>query len=90
MLLMVSLLIWGNWVSWAGPKISEGYMLKFSSKERIKNSEGWFGGNMRPGFLDMVHLGTLDEKLLPGQEDNRRLIVIGDVHGCNDERRFPN
>ena len=79
-------LVWGNWSTWIGTRWGESDILKTSAKERMQNSEGWFGENRRPEFLDMVHIGTLDEKLLPGQEHERRLIVIGDVHGCSDER----
>ena len=38
----------------------------------------------------MVHIETLEDHMVPGVDDtaskDRRLIVIGDVHGCNDER----
>ena len=43
---------------------------------------------MRPEFNDLVPLDNLEAALLPqgiNSEDNRRLIFIGDVHGCNDE-----
>ena len=43
---------------------------------------------MRPEFLDMIQVKTLDQDLVPAREDQRRLIVIGDVHGCSDERKL--
>ncbi|EFE34244.1 uncharacterized protein ARB_06641 [Trichophyton benhamiae CBS 112371] len=52
---------------------------------------GWFGSNALPGFSDMAHIQTLDARLLPGEKkawfrrSKRRLIIVGDVHGCKDE-----
>ena len=47
---------------------------------------------MRPEFLDMTQVETLEDHLVPGADGiasgDRRLIIIGDVHGCNDERKF--
>lgn len=46
-----------------------------------------FGTNVRPSFTDMPHVKTLPDHLVPGVEgSDRRLIFIGDVHGCKDER----
>jgi len=47
-----------------------------------------FGSNRRPGFADMVMMRTLDSYLVPGMvagNENRRLIFVGDVHGCKEE-----
>ena len=85
---LIFLFMWGNWMTWAGQKTSEAYKLRGSSSDRLKNPEGWFGVNMRPEFLDMVQVATLDEELAPGHGEEKRLIVIGDVHGCSDERGF--
>ena len=79
-------LIWGNWHFWAGPQWEEHRQLGDSLKERMKTGDGWFGENMRPEFLDMVHVSTLDQELIPQKGDGKRLIVVGDVHGCHDER----
>ncbi|KAL5003592.1 Metallo-dependent phosphatase-like protein [Aspergillus recurvatus] len=54
---------------------------------------GWFGANAVPQLEDMIQLKTLDSALLPAKEakeDNsrhssRRLVVVGDVHGCKEE-----
>ena len=92
-ILLVLFLSFVNWKMWMGPKFHEQYGLRQSIKDRMKDSEGWFGENLRPEFLDMVHLETLDDGLLPGvgqsAPGDRRLIVIGDVHGCHDEREDP-
>lgn len=89
-ILLVLLLSFVNWKAWMGPKFFEQHGLRQSIKDRMKDPEGWFGGNLRPEFLDMVHLETLDDGLLPGGGNSapggKRLIVIGDVHGCHDER----
>ncbi|KAI9779947.1 MAG: hypothetical protein M1839_007103 [Geoglossum umbratile] len=47
---------------------------------------GRYGTNMRPVFADMVHIKELDGALVPkiGGEE-RRLVVMGDVHGCKEE-----
>lgn len=42
-----------------------------------------YGTNVRPIFKDMIHIKTLDEKYLP--VGNRRLVIVGDVHGCVKE-----
>lgn len=59
------------------------------ARERVG---GWFGSNALPKFSDLVYLRSLDPALLPSDKkptaDNpkhKRLIVIGDVHGCLDE-----
>ena len=87
--LLLLFLLWGNWKTWAGPQFDETYGLRQSSKERLRNAEGWFGQNLRPEFTDMVHIRTMEDHLVPGTNGiasgDRRLIVIGDVHGCNDE-----
>lgn len=55
---------------------------------------GWFGSNALPGFSDMAHIQTLDARLLPGEKkawfrrSKRRLIIVGDVHGCKDECKY--
>ena len=89
-ILLLLFLLWGTWKTWAGPKFDEAYGVRQSSKERLRNAEGWFGENLRPEFMDMVHIETLEDHMVPGVDDtaskDRRLIVIGDVHGCNDER----
>jgi len=45
-----------------------------------------FGINVRPAFTDMSHVKILPDHLIPGHEyGDRRLIIIGDVHGCKHE-----
>ncbi|KAG8525797.1 uncharacterized protein KY384_000557 [Bacidia gigantensis] len=88
-LVLCLFLLWGNWWTWAGPKISEQYGLRQSTKERMQYAEGWFGANLRPDFVGMKHVEQLDDELVPGIDGkapgHRRLVVIGDVHGCAEE-----
>ncbi|KAL2424408.1 hypothetical protein ABEF95_010196 [Exophiala dermatitidis] len=53
---------------------------------------GVFGANARPQFTDMVHLQDLDPSLVPGSlnekgelSKKKRLVFIGDIHGCREE-----
>lgn len=55
-------------------------------------ADGVFGANVRPHFSDMIHLQTLDPSLVPGSlnekgeaSKKRRLIFVGDIHGCRQE-----
>jgi hypothetical protein len=48
--------------------------------------KGVFGNNFMPSFLDIAQVKELDPSLLPSKSNKkRRLIFIGDVHGCLDE-----
>ena len=88
MILVLLSVFWGIWYFWAGPKWTENSLLVDSLSERIRTGEGWFGENLRPGFLDMIQVKKLDQNLVPQQGDRKRLIVVGDVHGCHEECRF--
>lgn len=81
---------WVTWLyylqpAWAQERLYDASLAALNDKEQS------FGANIRPEFTDMIHLKSLDVELLPGSKqskDDRRLIVVGDVHGCKDERRF--
>lgn len=78
-----------NWIWWLGPTLRENSALNKSViLARIRPGQGVFGSNMRAEFRDMIQLKTIDEKLIPTKGGRRRLIVIGDVHGCRDECAF--
>jgi len=85
----IIVLFWISWFAWLSPKFNEHLLLKSSLDYRIKSGNGWFGTNVRPKFADMIQLKTLDPSLIPGlkrSEDRRkRLIIIGDIHGCLTE-----
>ncbi|KAJ5908150.1 Molybdenum cofactor biosynthesis MoeB [Penicillium taxi] len=87
-----------GWASWAYvlyPRIQEHSSLLHSlDPATMTEKGGWFGTNSLPEFDDLVRLRTLDSGLLPtarlegedpGSRKEKRLIVIGDVHGCKEE-----
>lgn len=75
-----------NWIWWLGPILRENSALNRSiSPARIRPGQGVFGSNMRAEFRDMIQLKNIDERLIPKKGARRRLIVIGDVHGCHEE-----
>ncbi|EEP78853.1 predicted protein [Uncinocarpus reesii 1704] len=90
--LVLLVICWAGWVGFASPQLKEhGQIAKALDVKNRDRVGGWFGTNSLPRFADLVHLETLDEQLLPseGQDDipldRRRLVVVGDVHGCKDE-----
>jgi hypothetical protein len=74
-------------------KFHEEQVLFMALDVQGKNAAGSrFGSNSLPKFSDMIHLRTLDPSLLPGDQPlskghpyGKRLVVVGDVHGCKDE-----
>lgn len=92
--IMVTFWIW--WFRYYTPKQTKAAASSFlmnSLKGRFEDDSEWgyFGTNKRVEFANMQHLRTLDRSLVPGSDilgaQNRRLIVIGDINGCADERR---
>lgn len=52
------------------------------------NAEGLYGSNSRPHLKGLIQTQQLDSALLPGGPEatkSRRLIFIGDIHGCKHE-----
>ncbi|KAJ5182801.1 hypothetical protein N7492_000417 [Penicillium capsulatum] len=93
--LTLFLLGWAGWGLLIHPRIKErGALLRSldpSSKDEVG---GWFGTNSPPKFEGLIQLQTLDAQLVPGaaaegaeakSKSRRRLIVVGDVHGCKEE-----
>lgn len=84
---------WVGWTKILSPHIRENGALVKALDVQNKNQAGsWFGSNSLPKFTDMIHLRTLDPSLVPGDQplsennpNRRRLVVVGDVHGCKDE-----
>lgn len=71
---------------WLGPVYIEYSMLNDSLTQRMESGRGWFGAKMRAEFDDMIQQSELDDRLLPSAEEkDRRLIIVGDVHGCIEE-----
>lgn len=85
--------LWAVWHHIINPYWSEQGVLANSLNVRMKSGTGWFGTNARPEFIDMVHIKTLDSSLVPhdktrGSGAGKRLVIVGDVHGCKKERMF--
>jgi hypothetical protein len=60
--------------------------------DEVGLAEGLYGHNRRPSFPDMIQLGVMDPGLLPmdgnsrkSHHRSRRLVFVGDIHGCRDE-----
>jgi hypothetical protein len=77
---------WFGWLYWLQPAWQEEKVLDESLVSATMKGNT-FGSNIRPAFTDMVHVRTLDARLIPGvTQEKRRLVFVGDVHGCKDER----
>ncbi|KAG5291870.1 serine/threonine phosphatase [Histoplasma ohiense] len=90
------ILLWiclGSWIKLVSPRLREhNDLLRALDPNFGDGLRGWFGLNSMPKFNDLVYLRSLDPTLLPGEKEpaadnphKKRLIVIGDVHGCLDE-----
>ncbi|KAB8213948.1 Metallo-dependent phosphatase-like protein [Aspergillus novoparasiticus] len=84
---------WLGWKFVVSPRLEEHAAILHALDPQVKEEVGgWFGANALPRFDNMVQLRTLEPSLLPGEvtsesdeHGGRRLIFIGDVHGCKDE-----
>jgi hypothetical protein len=95
-LIYLSMFIFG-WIGWRlvlSPRLQERNILAHSLDPTSKtNSVGWFGANSMPEFGDLIQIQTLDPGLVPtdlagvnaGSNAKRRLVIVGDVHGCKEE-----
>jgi hypothetical protein len=86
--IMCSLWIWFSVIR---PHIRE-TQAALATFEDVKPATGLYGHNQRPSFSDMIQLKTLDPELLPDEgklrlptSRRRRLVFVGDIHGCKDE-----
>ena len=75
------------WVKIIGPWIVEERAAWASLEDdSARASGGLFGSNVRPHFPGMIHFAQMDPKHLPDSNDRRkRLIFVGDIHGCKKE-----
>ncbi|KAH0544631.1 hypothetical protein FGG08_001281 [Glutinoglossum americanum] len=91
MYLLLIVACWLSWRWWWRDQWLEDADLKHSLDN--VSSTGRYGVNVRPTFANMVQMKELDRELVPttGKQrptsngGERRLIVVGDVHGCKDE-----
>ena len=96
--LVLFLLGWAGWSYLLYPHLQERSSLLHALDPSFKEEAGgWFGTNSLPRFDDLTHIRTLDRSLLPvalldGEDINmisqKRLVVVGDVHGCKKECMF--
>lgn len=77
--------VWGSWIGWIKPARLENKALNEALNETMGKGQMLFGHNMTPAFLGTVQLQTLDKSLVPHKGNGRRLVIVGDVHGCHDE-----
>lgn len=79
------------------PRLQERNVLVHSLDPTSKtDSVGWLGTNSMPEFGDLIQIQTLDPGLVPtdlagvdaGSKNKRRLVIVGDVHGCKEECEF--
>jgi hypothetical protein len=68
------------WIWFIGPQYS---VYKQEQMDMDSAPKDRFGLNKKPEFKDLVQVKTLDKKHVPRGE--RRLMVVGDVHGCKKE-----
>ena len=92
LILVIAVVLVDHNVPQLGPRRRAERELLISLTGRGKNAAGgWFGNNMRPSFPDVVQVMKLDSNLLPREhptahlQNQKRLIFVGDVHGCKAE-----
>jgi hypothetical protein len=87
-----------GWAFVLSPTLEERENLQQSLDPTKADIGGWFGTNSMPRFDNLTQIASLDPALVPGTEvhgaesgvrSQKRLIVVGDVHGCKEECRFP-
>ncbi|BDD61446.1 hypothetical protein MAP00_006490 [Monascus purpureus] len=89
--LICLLFFWCFWKMFVTPQLEENALLADSLDPELKDVVGgWFGSNSLPKFGDLVKIGTLNPALLPADlavagSRRKRLVFVGDVHGCNSE-----
>ncbi|KAJ6110222.1 Molybdenum cofactor biosynthesis MoeB [Penicillium sp. IBT 16267x] len=89
------ILSWCGWSLFLYPRLQERSELLHSLDPASKvESGGWFGSNSLPKFDDLIQVRTLDPDLVPvaplegvdpAEWKKKRLVVVGDVHGCKEE-----
>lgn len=87
-LLLLILMPWTSWRWYGKPRWEDRKILDNALEKQLGKGAASYGLNMRPAFSDMIQLQTWDNSLLTQEDGKKRLILIGDVHGCYDERRL--
>lgn len=78
------------WKSWIKPTLDQNDRLDRSVYHAAVYGKK-FGTNARPEFIDMIQVQYMDSRYIPGASSAspKRIIFIGDVHGCKTECNFP-
>jgi hypothetical protein len=89
---LMAAIFWTGWHWWFRDVFREHRALMKSVYG--KPSDGWFGSNQSPHFVDFHQVKDLSKSFVPdgtvvSGKPHKRLIVIGDVHGCKDECKSP-
>ena len=79
-----------------GPSVGDRSRLQESLLSRLSEEKGYFGVNQRVGFTNMNQVAEMERWMVPGSGESkdgqaasdRRLIIVGDIHGCIDERKL--
>ncbi len=87
-ILLVILIPWSCWRFLVKPKWEDHQILDNALNKQLGKGAAYYGLNVRPAFRDMIQLQTWDTSLLSLEHGAKRLIFIGDIHGCHDERKF--
>lgn len=83
--LLIVLMPWSSWKWYGRSRWEEHKLLNDALDNKLRKGAAWYGLNLRPAFMDMIQFETLDVSELPREYGKRRLIFIGDVHGCYEE-----
>ncbi|KAH7408799.1 Metallo-dependent phosphatase-like protein [Phaeosphaeria sp. MPI-PUGE-AT-0046c] len=76
----VAVLLLASWWVYFGPR-----HMAYREEVRLMDEAPvmGYGHNMRPDFKDMIQVKDMDEQHLP--KKGKRLVFVGDVHGCKEE-----
>lgn len=71
-----------SWWTYFGPRrAAANELLHDMDEEPVMH----YGSNVRPEFKGMIQLSDMDQEHLPEKHKHKRLIFVGDVHGCREE-----
>ncbi|KAL8926165.1 MAG: hypothetical protein Q9208_003068 [Pyrenodesmia sp. 3 TL-2023] len=84
-IILIVLMPWSSWKWYGRSRWEEHRLLNDALDNKLRKGAAWYGLNLRPAFMDMIQFETLDVSELPQEYGKRRLIFIGDVHGCYEE-----
>lgn len=71
-----------TWFTFLGPRFSA-YRREMSLMDNMPAMS--FGNNAQPAFKDMIQVRDMDQEHLPEKHKRKRLVFVGDVHGCRKE-----